>query len=279
MSRHVAGLERALGVTLVHRTPRRVELTDAGRELLGDAREALASAERLLRRARTAGRGGSGTVAVGFIWSTLNGYLAPLVAAAAEHHPQIELAVTQLRFVDHEHALRRGEVDLVITRAFSPAPEFVVSELNREPSMVAVPTGHPLAGRSTVAVEDLGGEPLIALARETIPEAYEAEAGRLTGTVRPAALHHASSPSEALARVAAGLGIYYRIAASAAVAQPGVVYRELRDPPIRTLMARRAEPPPAALVAIERLATQLFGDASHAWNDALRTVETGPPPP
>ena len=261
------------------RTPRRIELTDAGRELLGDAREALASAERLARRARTAGRGGSGTVAVGFIWSTLNGYLAPLVAAAAERHPQIELAVTQLRFVDHDHALRRGEVDLVITRAFSPAPGFVVSELNREPSVVAVPAAHPLAERPAVAVEDLDGQPLIALGRETIPVAYEAEAGRLTGTVRPAKLHHASSPSEALARVAAGLGIYYRMAASAAVAQPGVAYRELRHSPIRTLIARRAEPPTAALAAIERLATELFGDASPASNDAPSRVETDLPPP
>ena len=216
---------------------------------------------------------------MGFIWSTLNGYLAPLVSAAAERHPQIELTVTQLRFVDHDHALRRGEVDLAITRAFSPAPGFVVSELNREPSVVAVPAGHPLAGRSTVAVADLDGEPVIALARETIPEAYDAEAGRLAGTVRPRALHHASSPSEALARVAAGLGIYYRMAASAAVAQPGVVYRELQGRPIRTLLARRAAPPTGALSAIEQLARELFGDASDASNDAPAAVETGPSAP
>ena len=279
VSRHVAGLERALGVTLVLRSPRRVELTDAGHQLLGDAREALASAERLTRRARTAGRDGSGTVAVGFIWSTLNGYLAPLVAAAAEHHPQIELAVTQLRFVDHDHALRRGEVDLAITRAFASAPGFVVTELNREPSVVAVPAGHRLAGRASVAVEELDGEPLIALARETIPEAYEAEAGRLAAAVRPSRLHHASSPSEALARVAAGLGIYYRMAASAAVAQPGVAYPELERSPIRTLLARRAEPPTAALAAIERLARERFGDAYHVSNDAPRTVVSGSPSP
>ena len=259
---------------MLERTARRVELTDAGRELLGDAREALTAADRLARRARTAGRGAGGTVAVGFIWSTLNGYLAPLVSAAARGHPEIELAVAQLRFVDLDQALRRGEIDLAITRAFSPAPGLIISELNREPSVIAVPAGHPLAARSSVMVEELDGEPVIALARSTIPEAYDAEAGRLSAVVRPASLHHASSPSEALARVAAGLGIYYRMAVSAAVVQPGVVYRELDAMPIRTLLVRRAAPPSGAILAIERLAQTLFDDARPASNNAPIALET-----
>jgi DNA-binding transcriptional LysR family regulator len=175
VSRQVAALEQVLGVTLLERTARRVQLTDAGAALLGDAREMLEAADRLGRRARMVGRGGLGAVSVGFLWSTLNGYLPPLVAAAAERHPDIELSVSQLRFIEIPDALRRREVDLVITRPTLGPTEFVVTRLNVEPTVVAIPAAHPLAARDRVAARDriahpeLDGQPLVTLARETIP--------------------------------------------------------------------------------------------------------------
>jgi DNA-binding transcriptional LysR family regulator len=84
VSRHVANLERELGVALFVRTPRATTLTDAGSELLADALEAIASVQRLRRRAAQVARGGLGAVTVGFVWSTLSGYLAPLVSAAGD---------------------------------------------------------------------------------------------------------------------------------------------------------------------------------------------------
>lgn len=273
MSRRIAALEAELGVALFTRTARRVELTDAGAELLGDARETLAAAQRLGRRARVMGRGGMGAVSVGFLWSTLGGYLAPLVAAAAERHHQIELTVSQLRYVDLAGALRRGDADLVIGRGITPAPGVSLTVLNCEPSMVAVPAQHPLAAREAITLPDLHGETVVSLAAELIPQPFAAEAAVFAShEVVPADHRGASSPSEALALVAAGLGIYYRLAASAVIPMPGVVYRELEAMPMRTLLARRLEPPSPAVAAIARLATELFVDAPHASNDARGTL-------
>ena len=174
VSRHVAELERTLGVALFVRTPRHTELTGAGQSCSptpGRRWPPLSGS--------SAGPGWSLAGAwapcrSGFIWSTLNGYLAPLVAAAGERHPEIELTVNQLRFREILTALRRGDVDLMITRAPALESELVELTLNREPSVLAIPEDHPLAAETIVGVEQLHGQPLVTLSPDVIPGAYEA---------------------------------------------------------------------------------------------------------
>jgi DNA-binding transcriptional LysR family regulator len=265
VSRHVAALEQELGVALFVRTPRRTTLTDAGAELLSDAREALDAVHRLQRRARIVASGGLGSVSVGFIWSKLGGYLAPLVAAAAERHPQIELSVRQLRFRDLAPAMRRGDVDLLISRSLAQRTELVEFTLNHERSLVAIPERHPLARRRKIALRQLHGEPLVTLSREVISDAFDASVASLRREgVVPSAHRTASAPMEALALVAAGVGIYYRMPASALIPQPGVAYCELDGVPMCTLLIRRPEPPSPAVAAIAALIEELFSDASGA---------------
>jgi len=276
----VAALERALGVTLLRRTPRHVALTPAGAELVTGVRETLEMLERVKRRARAAARGALGSVSVGFIWSTLPAYLPALVAAAAARHPQIELTVSQLRFTDIVPALRRGDLDLVITRPSLGETELIVETLNAEPSVVAIPESHPLARRPAIEEAELDGEPFIALARETIPTSFDLVRARLRRQgIEPSAYRSASSPSEALALAAAGLGIYYRMPISAVAPYAGVVFREVIDVPMRTLLARRPEPPAPAVAAIAELARALFSDVPSASNHALAGLEPLPASP
>jgi DNA-binding transcriptional LysR family regulator len=274
VSRHVANLERELGVTLFVRTPRTTALTDAGAELLVDARETLASVKRLQRRATQVARGGVGAVTVGFVWSTLSGYLAPLVSAAADSRRRLDVSVTHLRFTDLAPSLRRGDVDLLITRALGVETEFVIQELNREPSVVAVPERHPLAEREALHPGDLTGQPLITLGPEVIPGLFEIGRERLLAQgIVPRSTRSAGSPSEALALAAAEAGIYYHLPRSAALPHVGVVYRELRGVKMRTLLARRPEPPSPAVRAVADLVTELFGDADSASDDAVMGLE------
>jgi DNA-binding transcriptional LysR family regulator len=273
VSRHVANLERALGVTLLHRTARTTRLTDAGSELLPDARETIESMQRLTRRARQVARGGLGTVTVGFVWSTLSGYLAPLVSAAGDRRRRIDLAVSHLRFTDLVPALRRGDVDLLITRALGVKTEFVLETLNREPAVVAVPERHPLARLDAIRPHELRGEPFVTLGPDVVPGLFEANRARLLDAgIVPSAVRHAGSPSEALALAAAGIGIYYSLPASAALPHAGVVYREVQGMTIRTLLARRPEPPSPAVKAVAALIAELFGDAHDASKNAANKL-------
>ncbi|HEX4008761.1 MAG TPA: LysR substrate-binding domain-containing protein [Solirubrobacteraceae bacterium] len=202
VSRRVRALEAELGVELFVRTPRNTRMTETGRRLLEDAREALAATDRLRVRARTVAGDGVGRVAVGFVWSTLPAYLPRLVAAAPERHRDIELSVSQKHFVEIVPALRRLDVDLVISRTLHEPEEMVDQTLGHEPSMVAVPVGHPLATRPALTLADLDGQPLIALARVFAPALFDAvlEAARARG-LDPRIAREVRSPAEALALV------------------------------------------------------------------------------
>jgi DNA-binding transcriptional LysR family regulator len=278
VSRRVRGLETALGLELFVRTPRRTALTEAGARLLADARETLAAAERLRDRARTARRSAAGRVGVGFVWSTLGAHVAPLVVAAGERHPDIELSICQLRFVEIAPALRRGDVDVAIVRALFEESEMIELTLRHEPSVLAVPEAHPLAGREKLVLADLDRVAMVALQRDLAPSAYDA----VTATAAELGLElrivqHARSPSEALALVSAAIGVY-RLPLSAARPHPGVVYREIEDAPSRLVLVRRPEPPPPAVAAVVALAGQLFGDAEHASNNGARELELSAAP-
>ena len=273
VSRRVRALEDELGLELFVRTPRRTALTDAGARLLEDARDTLAAAERLERRAAAAGRTAAGRVVVGFVWSTLGAHVAPLIAAAGERHPDVELSVCQLRFLEIVPALRRGDVDLAIVRALFDDSEMIEVTLRREPSVLAVPADHALAGAETVPLSALDGLPMVTLQRDIAPRAYDAvtaAAAELGIEVR--IVQQARSPSEALALVSAGIGVY-RLPSSAAHAHPGVVYREIEDAPSRLVLVRRPEPPPPAVAAIAAVAGEVFGDADYASNNGAVALE------
>jgi DNA-binding transcriptional LysR family regulator len=153
-----------------------------------------------------------------------------------DRHPDIELAVSHKRFVEIVPALRRGEVDLVVSRTLLERAEMIESLLRTESSCIAIPASHRFAERSTVRCSDLEGEPMIALARSLAPSLFDAvtRAAAERG-FEPRIVREARSPSEALALVSAGLGIY-RLPSSAAPPHPGIVYRELEDLPSRLVM-------------------------------------------
>jgi DNA-binding transcriptional LysR family regulator len=273
VSRRVRALEDTLGLELFVRTARRTTLTDAGGRLLGDARETLAAAERLRDHARTARRSAAGRVGVGFVWSTLGAHVAPLVVAAAERHPDIELSICQLRFVEILPALRRGDVDLAIVRSLHEESEMLELILRREPSMLAIPERHPLARRERLELADLDRLPMVALQRDLAPRAYDALMAYVAELgLRLDIVQQTRSPSEALALVSAGI-VVYRLPSTAAQPHPGVVYREIEDAPSRLVLVRRPEPPPPAVAAVLALAGDLFGDADHASNDGAHGLE------
>jgi DNA-binding transcriptional LysR family regulator len=263
ISRHVRALEENLGVELFIRTARRTEPTEAGATLLADAREVLAASERLCRRADGRRRRLGGSVSVGFIWSTLSSYLAPLVSAAAERLPDVELAVSQLAYLELVPSLRRGDIDVAIARPLYEQSEMAELLLRQEQSVLAVHTGHPLTARATIELESLNGLPLISLRRELVRAAYDAllERARARG-VDIQIVREVRSAAEALALVSVGIGVY-RMPASAAAPFPGVEYLPITDSYSKLVLLHR----PLVGTPVDRvvaLAVELFGDAGSA---------------
>jgi DNA-binding transcriptional LysR family regulator len=115
LSMQIAKLEQAVGRPVLVRTPRRLDLTATGRELLGYARRLLAQhdeAVEALQRASIRGH-----LSVGAPEDYAVPYLAPVLREFARRHAGVELTLVCQQSTVLIPRVLRGEVDIaVVTR-------------------------------------------------------------------------------------------------------------------------------------------------------------------
>lgn len=161
VSATIRALERELGTQLFERTTRRVTLTDAGQALLPEARATL-EASRLALDAVDQVKGGvRGTVSLGIMQATASHAVsAPrLIAGFQAEHPLVTVGARHVGGSESIAAyLREGSLDLGILSMPADSSGLALTELSREPMLVACPPAHRLAGRASVAIEELADE-------------------------------------------------------------------------------------------------------------------------
>jgi DNA-binding transcriptional LysR family regulator len=204
LSHQIRRLEQQLGVTLLDRTSRRVELTDAGRALLGEGRRLLAHSERTTRLVRSAS---VQQLTIGFYGSAASELLPGLLDGFTTAHPTVEVSVREL-LLDRIDELLAGGVDVAFTRLLPGQADVEVEVIAREPRVVALPISHPLAARAELRFEDLRDESFItnpAVEASGPPLRWLAEQARHSLPGRVAA--QAASVQEILTLVAARRGV------------------------------------------------------------------------
>jgi DNA-binding transcriptional LysR family regulator len=204
LSHQIRRLEQQLGVTLLERTSRRVELTPAGRALLTEGRRLLNQSQRAIRLVRAAS---SEHLTIGFYGSAADGLLPSILRAFGDRHPAVEVSVRDLMLGRIDDILG-GSVDVAFTRLLPGQTEVQVEVIAREPRFVALPTEHPLAGRDSLTFEDLRHESFItnpAVEAPGPPARWLAEQARHGLPGRAAA--QAASVQEILTIVASGRGV------------------------------------------------------------------------
>lgn len=163
LSHQIKALERELGVQLVARTSRRVELTAAGEAFVAAAREALQAADRAVVDAAAADGQVRGTLTIGVI-PTVTAVDIPLVLAnfyAA--HPAVQVRLRSGGSEQFVSDLRAGHLDAAfLGLAESTPPHGVcVRELSRESLVAALPASHRLAHRKRLKLADLAAEAFV----------------------------------------------------------------------------------------------------------------------
>lgn len=161
VSATVRNLEAELGVALLRRTSRRVELTEAGAEVLPEALATLAAAQATRDVADQVRGGLRGTVRLGIMQLQRgSGFrLARLLAAFGAEHLGVRVALEQRGSAVQAADVREGRLDLAIVGL--PQEQLTglqVDTLMREDLLLAVPSGHRLARRASVALAELEGE-------------------------------------------------------------------------------------------------------------------------
>jgi DNA-binding transcriptional LysR family regulator len=260
LSQQVKQLEAELGVQLLVRSTRRVELTAAGERFLVRARDLLGGVELAADEAVRVAAGEVGHVAIGFTGTATYELLPSLSKALRQELPGVSLDLRgEMLTPSQTEGLVDGRLDIGLLRPPVGDADLTTTVLRLEPLIAALPDGHALASGTHVDIADLRHEPLVGYPsrhRSVIHDAVQ-EACRAAGfTARPTEV---AETSTLIAFVAAGLGVALVPRSVQHLRITGATYRPLTGTPPTVALAvatRSTESNPAvhrAVAIINRL--------------------------
>jgi|SoiMethySBSTD1v2_1073268.scaffolds.fasta_scaffold00186_66 DNA-binding transcriptional LysR family regulator len=210
LSQQIRQLETELGVSLFHRTKRHVELTDAGRMFVEEARVILAHAEHASNLALRVNQGEVGQLSIGAAGPADAQVFVDILRAFARRHPQIRMVVRNMGSAEQARALSEGRLHVGFVALPIDEPDLATETVLRRPIVIALPRNHPLAARARVPLHALANEPHIMFARRMGPRLFDSvlAACREAGFTMHIA-HEVDNVYTACALVAAGLGVCF----------------------------------------------------------------------
>ncbi len=159
-------LEVEVGAELVHRTPKGVELTEAGRVFLEHAGESLRRAEAGVRAVRELTGLEAGSIRIGGGATAVGRLLPPVVSAFRAKHPGVRFYIREAGSAAVAGAVASGELDLGLVTL--PLPErstrpgdLLTAELLLDELRLIVPAGHALAEHESFEWADLEGAAVV----------------------------------------------------------------------------------------------------------------------
>ncbi|MCI9888277.1 LysR family transcriptional regulator [Micrococcales bacterium 31B] len=231
LSQQIRQLEEQLGVQLLNRTTRKVELTAAGQELLERGRQIVNAVATLRADVYQVGQGATGVLRVGFSGSATYGVMPSIVRRAKSVLPGLSIDLHgEMLTPTMEAGLRQGTLDAALLRPPLASNDIEYRIVKREPLIVALPSFSPLAVGRPVACHELQDHEFIAYPPESVLYRTTAALCRHAG-FQPRISQVLGETSTMLSFVAAGGGIALVPASIRALQLEGVFYRDLEDSP------------------------------------------------
>ena len=157
LSRQIRDLEDQVGVELLSRNARGVELTAAGTAFLDHARLALMHVDAAAETARRAAQPARKTFAIGFQTGHEMNWLPQAMRVLHDELKDIEVTVSSDYSPDLAEALTRGRLDLAFLRV-EPGFDLAYRVVDREPLIVLMPRDHRLTVRDSVDPHEFARE-------------------------------------------------------------------------------------------------------------------------
>jgi DNA-binding transcriptional LysR family regulator len=235
LSLQIQAIEQELGVTLLKRTRRKVELTPVGELFLQEARLALMQVSRAVDTAKRAARGEIGTLRLSFITSTpLIDTFTRTIRSFRLSMPEVhlELKIKHSAEIIDDVLLNTIDLGLIRPALHTILPSSIKSiEFHRDRLMLVLPRDHPLNKKAgPIPVSKLESEPFVLRPRGTGAAFYEqvfamcAEAG-----FTPNIAQSAAEATTILGLVASGVGVTIAPQALQAIRVNDVVWRQIAN--------------------------------------------------
>jgi DNA-binding transcriptional LysR family regulator len=263
LSAAIKQLEGQLGAALLDRSDRVLRLTPAGELLLAEGRKLLIAADGVFAAVRGMDRAPVGRLRLGMTPTARHGLGPELLAVCAREAPGVMLYPAEDATGALLRDVRAGRLDLAVVFCASDAPDVVL--LRCEPAVVHLRSDHPLAGRSSLALEEL--------ADETFLVAEGSESGGFTERVVELCRARGFEPKVApdpypdlgLQAVREGRGVVVYVRGAFPPDVPGSAFVPV-EPAVGLPfgLAVRPAPRPAALEAVLRAIQGSFGGSPEA---------------
>ncbi len=160
-SQHLQEVERRLGVALLDRGKRPLELTAAGRLYYDFCRDILRREDEFGRALEALKQDVEGTARVASIYSIGLSEMSRLREAFTAQHPGAHLQVEYMRPEKVYEAVRGEEADLGLVSYPAENREIAAIPWRQEEMQVAVPPSHPFAAKELVEPSDLNGQDFV----------------------------------------------------------------------------------------------------------------------
>jgi LysR family hca operon transcriptional activator len=163
LSRQIRDLEYEVGVQLMTRNGRGIELTAAGKAFLDYARLALIQVEAGGEAARRAAKPAKPPFALGFLTGQEIDWLPEVMRVLRDELPNIEVTISSQYSPDLADALMRGKLDLAFLRRETKAADLIYRVVKNEPLVVVLPSDHRLASRKVINPKEIARETFISV--------------------------------------------------------------------------------------------------------------------
>ena len=166
LSQQIKDLEEDVGVKLLHRTKRKVELTDEGTVFLEQARLTLAQADKAIAMARQVLKAKQQMLRIGFVPVAEMKIFPYVLPNLRMQNSELKIELLSLNNVEQMKLLKKGELDVTFTRHNFHNEEIESQFVLREPLIFLLPKDHPLAKYERIPVKELNGIDFIIPAAE-----------------------------------------------------------------------------------------------------------------
>lgn len=231
LTRQIQHLEAIIGAPLLLRRSSGIEPTPAGAALCVEARNILNLLENACTNAHLIGSGQRGRLDVGVFGSAVLDIVPRVVVAFRGRFPEVEVILHNMDRPMQVQALQDRRIMIGFNRFFQDHPDLVWEPVVHEPMLLIAPPDHPLAGRPSVRLADLAGEPLILYPRTNVPGGFANYLFRQfhKAGIEPNVVQTVDDVVTAVAFVSSGLGLSLGVDSARNLQLPGVTYVPLED--------------------------------------------------
>lgn len=182
VSKRVSDLENQLGIALLYRQPKGVELTPAGHALLHHARNMMDNLAQMNADLSEFSEGVKGHVRIHANTSAVIEFLPEDLSAFTRLHPQVKIDLEERVSSEAIRAVHEGLTDIGIFAGHVPADELQVFNYRHDRLVLVTPRAHPLAERSRISLHEAVSYDFIGLQQDASLHGLLQQAARHLGT-------------------------------------------------------------------------------------------------